>query len=177
MTGEHFAPFSAQRDCKHLDSLISKEGYPVCQPLCPKSGEQGIPIQLITLKSLLSPPALAQLDADSSYAFCRDPVCPVVYFSKQGQTFEVDDLKVPVFQKEEGEDVPVCYCFGWTRRRIRQELQGSKTPQAILEEIAAHIKAKRCGCQVNNPQGFCCLENVRQVISEMQQKKAEEGDS
>jgi hypothetical protein len=27
---------------------------------------------------------------------------------------------------------------------------------------------------VNNPQGFCCLENVRQVILEMQQRKAEE---
>ena len=161
MTREPLAPFSAD----------------AWQPLCPKSGEQGIPIQLITLKSLLSPPALAQLDADSSYAFCRDPICPVVYFSEQGQSFGVDDLKVPVFQKESGEDVPVCYCFGWTRRRIRQELQGSKTPQAILEEIAAHIKARRCGCQVNNPQGFCCLENVRQVILEVQQEKVGERDS
>ncbi|MFS8909057.1 putative iron-sulfur cluster-binding metallochaperone [Synechococcus sp. OH2] len=145
--------------------------------MCPRSGEQGIPVQLITLKSLLCPRALAQLDADSSYAFCRDPICPVVYFSKQGQSFGVDDLKVPVFQKESGEDVPVCYCFAWTRRRIRQELQGSTTPQAILAEIAAHIKARRCGCQVNNPQGFCCLENVRQVILEVQQEKVGERDS
>ncbi|MFS8866522.1 (2Fe-2S)-binding protein, partial [Synechococcus sp. H55.9] len=137
MTREPLAPFSAN----------------AWQPSCPRSGEQGIPVQLITLKSLLFPRALAQLDADSSYAFCRDPICPVVYFSEQGQSFGVDDLKVPVFQKESGEDVPVCYCFAWTRRRIRQELQGSKTPQAILAEIAAHIKARRCGCQVNNPQG------------------------
>ncbi|MFS8860717.1 putative iron-sulfur cluster-binding metallochaperone [Synechococcus sp. B60.1] len=145
--------------------------------MCPRSGEQGIPVQLITLKSLLFPRALAQLDADSNYAFCRDPICPVVYFSEQGQSFGVDDLKVPVFQKESGEDVPVCYCFAWTRRRIRQELQGSTTPQAILAEIAAHIKARRCGCQVNNPQGFCCLENVRQVILEVQQEKVGERDS
>ncbi|MFS8866610.1 putative iron-sulfur cluster-binding metallochaperone [Synechococcus sp. H65.1] len=145
--------------------------------MCPRSGEQGIPVQLITLKSLLCPRALAQLNADSSYAFCQDPICPVVYFSEQGQSFGVDDLKVPVFQKESGEDVPVCYCFAWTRRRIRQELQGSTTPQAILAEIAAHIKARRCGCQVNNPQGFCCLENVRQVILEVQQEKVEKRDS
>ncbi|WP_414371847.1 putative iron-sulfur cluster-binding metallochaperone [Synechococcus sp. H60.4] len=161
MTREPLAPFSAN----------------AWQPLCPRSGEQGIPVQLITLKSLLFPRALAQLDADSNYAFCRDPICPVVYFSEQGQSFGVDDLKVPVFQKESGEDVPVCYCFAWTRRRIRQELQGSTTPQAILAEIAAHIKARRCGCQVNNPQGFCCLENVRQVILEVQQEKVGERDS
>lgn len=161
MTREPLAPFSAN----------------AWQPLCPRSGEQGIPVQLITLKSLLCPRALAQLNADSSYAFCQDPICPVVYFSEQGQSFGVDDLKVPVFQKESGEDVPVCYCFAWTRRRIRQELQGSTTPQAILAEIAAHIKARRCGCQVNNPQGFCCLENVRQVILEVQQEKVEKRDS
>lgn len=158
MTKEPLVPFSAN----------------AWQPLCPKSGEQGIPIQLITLRSLLSCQALEQLNANGSYAFCRDPLCPVVYFSEEGQSFGVDDLKVPVFQKESGEDVPVCYCFGWTRRRIWQELQGSKTPQAILEGIADHIKARGCGCQVNNPQGFCCLENVRQVILEMQQRKAEE---
>lgn len=161
MTRKPLAPFSAN----------------AWQPLCPRSGEQGIPVQLITLKSLLCPRALAQLNADSSYAFCQDPICPVVYFSEQGQSFGVDDLKVPVFQKESGEDVPVCYCFAWTRRRIRQELQGSTTPQAILAEIAAHIKARRCGCQVNNPQGFCCLENVRQVILEVQQEKVEKRDS
>ena len=158
MTKEPLVPFSAN----------------AWQPLCPRSGEQGIPIQLTTLKSLLSPTALEQLNANGSYAFCRDPLCPVVYFSEEGQSFGVDDLKVPVFQKESGEDVPVCYCFGWTRRRIWQELRGSKTPQAILEEIADHIKTRGCGCQVNNPQGFCCLENVRQVILEMQQRKAEE---
>ncbi len=30
-------------------------------------------------------------------------------------TFAAGDLKVPVFQKDSDMDVPVCYCFDWTR--------------------------------------------------------------
>lgn len=40
------------------------------------------------------------------------PDCPVVYFNEEGQTFSIKQVKVPVFQKEKGLDVPVCYCFG-----------------------------------------------------------------
>src|SRR5690606_3948178 len=77
--------------------------------------------------------------------------------------FRTADVKVPVYQKDPGEDVPVCYCFGWTRRRIRDELAqtGKSTASAT---IAAHVKAGRCGCEVNNPQGACCLGNVQAVV-------------
>jgi len=111
--------------------------------------------------------------------FVGIPFAPSSIFLRKVKALGLTTSRFPSFKKkvarkESGEDVPVCYCFGWTRRRIWQELQGSKTPQAILEGIADHIKARGCGCQVNNPQGFCCLENVRQVILEMQQRKAEE---
>ncbi len=144
------------------------------QPVCPQSGQKGKPVQLITLKSLLIPHALEQLSVGNHFAFCPDPVCPIVYFSEEGQSFDVTDLKAPVFQKETHESVPVCYCFGWSRQRIQEELQGSQTGERILNEITAHIRAKRCGCEVNNPQGSCCLGNVRQVISKIIQDKTQD---
>lgn len=49
------------------------------------------------------------------------------------------------------------------RRRIRSEISQSGTSSAI-SSIKTHIKAKRCGCEVNNPQGDCCLGNVRLVV-------------
>lgn len=30
-----------------------------------------------------------------------------------------------------------------------------------------HIKADRCGCEVNNPQGSCCLGNVSAFIKQV----------
>ncbi|WP_256678082.1 putative iron-sulfur cluster-binding metallochaperone [Fischerella major] len=105
-------------------------------------------------------PAIAPL---SNYFFCNSTDCPVVYFNEQGQTFITNELKVPVYQKDEGLQVPVCYCFNWTRDRILQQMQQTNhsTPES---SIRTHIQAGRCGCQVNNPQGSCCLANIRAFI-------------
>ncbi|KYD23125.1 hypothetical protein B4135_0654 [Caldibacillus debilis] len=113
---------------------------------------------LVTLKSLLKPAALAMLDPERDYAFCPNPSCETVYFASDGSlTFAVGDLKVPVFQKDSGMDVPVCYYFDWTRERIMEAVRHGVEP---LAEIKVHVQAGRCGCEVNNPQGSCCMGNV-----------------
>jgi hypothetical protein len=146
-------------------SSSNQESESHWQRLCPQDGTKGKPVQLITLKSLLVPVALEQLNPASAYTFCSSPNCPIVYFSEQGQTFTTADLKVPVFQKNVDENVFACYCFGWSRQRIREELNQSGKSNAV-DMITTHIKAKRCGCEVNNPQGSCCLENVRSVVKQ-----------
>jgi len=135
-------------------------------PFCPHDQTKGKPVKLITLKSLLLPTALELLEPEQAYSFCPTLNCPVVYFSENGQTFTKADLKVPVFQKNSSEDVPVCYCFDWSIQRIRDEIKQHESSSAIAS-ITAHIKAGRCGCEVNNPQGSCCLSNVRQVVQQI----------
>ncbi|MGB7441521.1 MAG: hypothetical protein WA919_10665 [Coleofasciculaceae cyanobacterium] len=128
---------------------------------CPRNGTKGKMVPTITLKSLLKPSALETLNPDTVYYFCAAPDCPVVYFNEEGQVFTVEQVKVPVFQKNRGLDVPVCYCFGWSRDRIRQEI--IQTGQSSAEtNIRSHVKAGRCGCEVNNPQGSCCLASIKQ---------------
>lgn len=146
-------------------SSSNKESESRWQRLCPQDGTKGKPVQLITLKSLLVPVALEQLNPVTAYGFCPSSNCPVVYFSEQGQTFTTADMKASVFQKNVNDDVSVCYCFGWSRQRIREELNQSGESNAV-DMITTHIKAKRCGCEVNNPQGSCCLENVRSVVKQ-----------
>jgi hypothetical protein len=123
---------------------------------------KGKMVQTITLKSLLIPSALENLNPNTAYYFCTAPDCPVVYFNEEGQIFSTEQVKVPVFQKDKGLNIPVCYCFGWSRDRIQQEI--IKTGKSTAEtNIRSHIQARRCGCEVNNPQGSCCLGNVRQL--------------
>lgn len=141
------------------------------QHLCPQDGTKGKPIPLITLKSLLIPPALEQLDGLGTYYFCPRSSCPVVYFNEQEQTFMTVDLKVAVFQKDKRDDVPVCYCFGWSRQRIREEIAKHGT-SSVMASITAHIKAKRCGCEVNNPQGSCCLGNIRSTLNALENRES-----
>lgn len=139
--------------------------------LCPIDRTKGSPVQLITLKSLLKPTALEWLNAADKYRFCPSHNCSVTYFSEQGQVFTVDDLKVPVFQKDSSETVSICYCFGWNRRRINEEIEKTGKSSAV-DAIASHIQAKRCGCEVKNPQGTCCLANIRSVVQQVLEQKS-----
>ena len=127
---------------------------------CPICRQKGKRVQLITLKALIRPSALETIDPEKSYAFCINPSCDVVYFSDV-QTFETNKIKVPVFQIDDALDVPVCYCFGWTRERLKQAVQENRQP---VDKIREQIRANRCGCEVNNPQGSCCLGNVTTFI-------------
>ncbi|WP_410513771.1 (2Fe-2S)-binding protein [Paenibacillus sp. BR2-3] len=129
---------------------------------CPSCNNKGKSVELITLKSLLKASALETIVPDTSYFFCPNPSCSTVYFSETHlQIFTEDNMKVPVYQKNPNMDVPVCYCFDWTRERL---IQAAHDKQQPADQIKAHIKAGRCGCEVNNPQGACCLGNVTTFI-------------
>ncbi len=112
----------------------------------------------ITLKALLQPKALECLDPTVTYHFCDAPDCEVVYFSDNSQ-FRVADLSVSVYQKQQVQNALVCYCFGHTRDDLEQHPQ-------LEESIRAHTRANRCGCEVRNPQGGCCLGNVKTILNQ-----------
>ncbi|SEB49581.1 copper chaperone Copz family protein [Paenibacillus sp. GP183] len=138
--------------CQTSSKLKTIYIYPSC-------GQNGKSVPPVTLKALLKPSALEIFQPELSYAFCSTPSCDVVYFSDT-QTFSKDTLKVSVFQKEDSLDVPVCYCFGWTRERLKA-VQDKKQP---IDHIREQVQADRCGCEVNNPQGSCCLGNVTAFV-------------
>ncbi len=129
---------------------------------CPQCGRRGRSVDIVTLKSLLTPAARATLDPQAGYAFCREPSCPAVYFA-DGQVYRTQDVAVPVFQKDPSPAVPVCYCFGWTRARIHDEIARMGRSTAA-DTISAHVRAGRCACELTNPQGSCCLANVLGVV-------------
>jgi hypothetical protein len=133
---------------------------------CPECGKIGKPIQGQTIKALLSV-SLRQVQ-DVKYLFCRTQTCPVVYYSADGeQTFTVEEVRERVYQKEpEAEDVFVCYCFKHTIGELRAA--SSKVWLVIVENINTGINAGQCACDLRNPQGSCCLGNVRNLIKRLE---------
>jgi len=127
------------------------------QAMCPVTGAAGRPVGTITLKALLRPDALATLEPAAQHYYCPDPGCETVYFGGP-RLYDRADLEVPVLAKDAGEDVTACYCFGWTRDRLRA------AGPAAVDEIRAHVAAGRCGCEVNNPKGSCCLGDVERIV-------------
>lgn len=131
---------------------------------CPGCGAPGKVVKVITLKALLTPAALATLAPSEEHRFCQDRDCDVVYFNRARQ-YHRAELKVPVFQKDRQATTPVCYCFGYTRADLAHA-QIVRRADVLSQSIQAHIRAGRCGCDVNNPQGSCCLGNVNRALGE-----------
>ena len=97
----------------------------------------------------------------------------MVYFAGS-ERFTTDEVRVPVYQKHpESQNVPVCYCFGHTPSSIRAEWLaiGMST---VVADVTAGIQAGQCACEIRNPQGACCLGNVRKVVKRIQQEAQQE---
>lgn len=129
---------------------------------CPECGKTGKPVQGQTVSAMLA--VSLRVVQDTQYLFCRTRTCPVVYFSENDeQTFTVEQVRERVFQKEpEAQDVLICYCF----RHTVGDLQAASLEEriAIVEDINTGINAGQCACDLRNPQGSCCLGNVRSMI-------------
>lgn len=132
---------------------------------CPECGQTGKPVQGQTVKALLAV-SLREV-RDVEYLFCRTQTCPVVYFSPGGeQTFTAEQVRERVYQKEpEADDVFVCYCFRHTVDEVRAA--SPETRAVIVDDINTGINAGQCACDLRNPQGSCCLGNVRALIKPM----------
>jgi hypothetical protein len=145
--------------------MLLSQSLPV--PACPTNGKVGKAVDTLILKALLARP-LTELAAND-YRFCRAPDCPTVYYSADGlQTFAENDLRERVFQKHpDDDDAPVCYCFGHTVGSIRAELRetGHSTVAARIDDA---IRTGLCACDIRNPQGDCCLGNVRALVRRLE---------
>ncbi len=131
---------------------------------CPKCGQKGKLVQGQTVKALLSS-SLRQLQ-DTDYYFCPTQSCDVVYFSSDSKAvITTSQLRERVYQKEPTQgDVSVCYCFKYTVSDIRNATQ--EVRDSIVNDIDAGIQANQCACDLRNPQGSCCLGNVRRLMKQ-----------
>ena len=134
------------------------------QATCPRSGTRGSTVDLSTVKASLTFVALARISA-APHRFCPDPACEIVYFSPR-DVYTMQDLRVPVWQKEPAGDRTVCYCFGENEADIRREIEELGASRAV-ERVRAQIRAGRCACELRNPCGACCLGDLIAAVKRL----------
>ena len=100
---------------------------------------------------------------DAEYRFCGSVDCDVVYYSVDGNVFTTDDVRELVTTKMNGDNRPLCYCFGFTEGNVRREivLRGETT---IPAQVTQFIKEKLCACEIRNPSGSCCLGEINRTV-------------
>jgi hypothetical protein len=150
---------------------MSGDSSPPALTICPECGVTGRKVGLVTLQALLTEDARERLADSESYRFCKSQACEVVYFGElEPTTFHRPDVRVPVFQKSTDSSRLVCYCFEHRVKDIEDDVRrmgASSIPDAIGQQCKAGLDH----CEDTNPQGSCCLGNVRQVMKQAHARK------
>lgn len=131
---------------------------------CPACGGPGKGVKSVTIASLVRGEALAGIGEPEGFRFCAAPACDVAYFRPENDLRILrSDVRVRIGQKEAGAPRPVCYCFGHTVEEIEAEVArtGAST---VADDITQKCREGLARCEETNPQGSCCLGNVRNAI-------------
>lgn len=139
---------------------------------CPVNGGRCKQVEILTVKSLVRQLPLGM--PNTEYYFCDSAECEVVYFplDPRAPSFRRGDLLVRVGAKETEGPLPICYCFGFTRQDIWDEIR-STGKSTVAQRISAEVEAGRCACEVKNPSGKCCLGDVARAAKGRQSQKGE----
>lgn len=128
--------------------------------ICPGCGGRGRPVELTTIQAQVAI-SLRELARDG-YHFCAAPGCAVVYFTAAAPPITHEQLRERVFQKEPGGDVFICYCFRYSVEMIQRSSSAQRA--AILNDVVEGTRHGQCACEIRNPQGACCLANLRRLL-------------
>lgn len=140
--------------------IVPHTGEP---PSCPMNGQTTKPVGRKTVESLIKADVRSVL-TPQPYYFCDAPDCDTVYVSTLGDHVVTKDmLTVRVGIKETEDPLPLCYCFGYERKAVHEDirLKGNTDIQKIITQ---RVKAGECRCEETNPSGGCCLGSVAKAI-------------
>jgi hypothetical protein len=139
---------------------------------CPVNGARARQVDMLTVKSLVRQLPLGM--SGTQYYFCGSSDCEVVYFALDAEAprFRREDLVVRVGAKETVDPILICYCFGFSRQDIWDEIR-STGKSTVAKRITAEVEAGRCACKVKNPSGKCCLGDVTRTAKDKLGQKGE----
>ena len=157
---------------KSVDEKVCTSGC--CTPqskskaICPKCNKNAKSILAKTVEHLLTEAAKEKLTSFEEFYFCKTPSCQVIYF-RDDEMLMQNDMRVTVGIKDGALPATTCYCFGWTKEKIRAQLQEHRKTNA-LEDIKQKMKQPGCSCELLNPSGRCCLADNAEVIHTLQKE-------
>ena len=132
---------------------------------CPLCQQKAKSVLVKTLEHLLTKQAKEKFTCLDSFFYCKNPSCKVIYFRNK-EILQQEDITVSVGLKDEAYPNTLCYCFNWTKDKIKEEIKNNGNSSA-LNDIKAKMKNPGCSCEISNPSGRCCLIDVTTAIQEL----------
>ena len=135
---------------------------------CPQCHEKAKGILGKTVQALLTDEAKEKFSCFDGFYYCKTATCETVYF-RDDVVLTQKDLTVVVGLKEGASPATLCYCFAWTKEKIKAEFQENGETNA-LKDIKAKMENPGCSCEVLNPSGGCCLGDTTKAIKAIKQE-------
>jgi hypothetical protein len=132
---------------------------------CPSCNKKAKGVLGKTVEALLTHRTKVQFECFDGFYYCKTPSCKTVYF-RDDTILTQKDMSIIVGLKDGASPATICYCFDWTKERIKTEIQEKGTTVA-LEDIKANMQNPGCSCEILNPSGDCCLGDVSKIIKEL----------
>ena len=136
---------------------------------CPKCLNKAKSVLSKTLNNLLIDDTKDNLPSLEGFYFCKTSSCEAIYFNED-IILTQSNLNVVVGLKDNATINTTCYCFGWTKEKIKEQLN-SFGKCNVLEDIKSKMNTSGCLCESLNPSGRCCLGDNRKVLKELIKEK------
>lgn len=131
--------------------------------LCPVCG---LPSLKVTEKAVWANLVDARWSIDKAHLnwnLCANPRCDCTYFANW-RKFYTHDLIEPLFFKDRGDDVPICYCSDLTRGEIKDAV---KNGCRSIDDVRKFTHKNIAGlCDTKNPTGKCCDKVFLKTITD-----------
>ena len=142
---------------------MTRKKQPEILQLCPVCG---LPSLKVTEKAVWANLVDARWKIDKAHLnwnLCSNPTCNCTYFAGR-RIFYKSDLIKPLFYKDRGDDVPICYCSDLTRGDIRDAVKnGCRTKAEVRNYTHKNITGF---CDTKNPTGKCCDKVFKRTITD-----------
>jgi len=93
---------------------------------------------------------------------CCSSTCDMAFFSSESLLL-LKDINTKIWFKDQGLDVPICYCYNITRREIYEAVdEGCKDIKEVRHYLNKNITGE---CELMNPIGGCCHKAFLREIS------------
>lgn len=101
---------------------------------------------------------------DDNYYLCLSEKCDIVYYSSNSDFhIEKEQIKVPIWFKEDANPKYICYCNRVTEENIVNAIrnEGARNIKDIIKLTGAMKNGK---CETNHPTGKCCSPVIQETI-------------
>jgi hypothetical protein len=140
-----------------MNKAFVREPEPDGRGYCPQCDALGIAVGALTLDAHVLEGSQKHL-GETAW-FCSYPRCGVAYFNEFDAVVEVEELKSPVYPKDD--TLPICPCFGFERTDIEADVSDG-TPHRI-RELLAKSKSPDARCRTLAADGKCCMTEVQRI--------------